>query len=153
MTSKTILRCSSFAHIGQDWANSVKGPPWGMVLPFGRCHGPSGSNNSFSVFRSPSFSAAKARLTTDLFSSMVDSCRADWATAAAEQRTMRLAQSNLRIEDFLQGWPARFRFFCLTNGGLRQLLIRTGGIANPVGCALSLARHPACAEIFGEGIV
>jgi len=47
----------------------VNGPLWGVVLPFGRCHGPSGSNNSFSVLRSPSLSAAKARLTTALLAS------------------------------------------------------------------------------------
>src|ERR1700691_6751093 len=111
MTSITILRCLSLAHIGQDLANSVNGPPWGMVLPFGRCHGPSGSNNSFSVFRSPSFSATKARLTTALLASMLNSCPADWATAAAQQSTMRLGQTRLRTEDFLPGGgPRAFDF-------------------------------------------
>src|ERR1700683_1639154 len=110
-----------------------------MVLPFGRCHGPSGSNNSFSVFRSPSFSATKARFTTASLAATVDSCPA------------KLAQSSVRIKDFLQGWHPRFGFFCLTNGALRQLLMGTGGFANPDGYALALARHPACPEIFGEG--
>src|ERR1039458_4797941 len=98
MTPMTILGCSSAAHIGQDLANSVNGPPWDMVLRFGRCHGPSESNNSFSVLRSPSLSAAKARLTTALLASAVGSRPADWATAAAVKNTMRPAQSSLRIK-------------------------------------------------------
>src|ERR1700691_6204068 len=77
-----------------------------MVLPLGRCHGPSGSNNSFSVLRSPSLSAAKARLTTALLASAVDSRAVDWARAAAAKRTARLTQGSFRIElcigDFLQ---------------------------------------------------
>src|SRR5580704_4322776 len=106
MTSTTILRCSSAAHIGQDLPNSVNGPPWWMVLPLGSCHGPSGSNNSFSVFRSPSLSAVKTRLTTDLLCSTVDSRPADWATAEAATNTMRITQSSLRIEDSLSKYSS-----------------------------------------------
>ena len=103
-------------------------------------------------FRLPSFSAAKARWTTALLAATVDSCPADEATAAAVQSTMRLAQSSLRIQDFLQEMARTLSIFCSTNGGLRQLLIETGGFANPDGYALALACL-GCPESFGEGSV